>query len=97
MCIGNRNREQLSSDVSRAGEVVSYYSHVTLRHTCLRCLVSFLALIGTAVYLSNSSKVLAQEELLGPSPIVPVDIAWYLDFKQPASRPPAIDNERAIA
>ena len=45
------------------------------------------------MYLSNSSKVLAQEELLGPSPIVPVDIAWYLDFKQPASRPPAIDNE----
>ena len=41
-----------------------------------------------------TAEVLAQEELLGPSPIVPVDIAWYLDLKQPTSRPPAIDNDR---
>ena len=42
---------------------------------------------------SYTAEVFAQEELLGPSPIVPVDIAWYLDLKQPTSRPPAIDNE----
>jgi len=43
---------------------------------------------------SYTAEVLAQEELLGPSPIVPVDIAWLLDLKQPASRLPAIDDDR---
>jgi len=42
---------------------------------------------------SDTAEVLAQEELLGPSPVVPVDIAWLLDLKQPASRPPAIDDD----
>ena len=44
---------------------------------------------------SSTAKVFAQEEeLLGPSPILPVDIAWLLDLKQATSRQPLIDDER---
>ena len=43
---------------------------------------------------SYTAEVSAQEELLGPSPIVPVDIAWLLDLKKPASRTPVIDDGR---
>lgn len=43
--------------------------------------------------LAYTAKTSAQEESVGPSPIVPVDIDWFLDLQQPTSRPPAIDDE----
>jgi outer membrane protein assembly factor BamB len=67
---------------------------VTARHTYFRYLVGIWAIIGSAMGSSYTAEVLAQEERLGPSPIVPVDIAWLLDLKQPTSRPPAIDDDR---
>ena len=67
---------------------------MTARHKYFRYLVGIWAVIGPALGSPYTVEVLAQEELLGPSPIVPVDIAWYLDLKQPASRLPAIDDDR---
>ncbi len=43
---------------------------------------------------SDTAEVLAQEELLGPSPVVPVDIAWLLDLEQGTTAPATIDDER---
>ncbi|RZP28879.1 hypothetical protein EVA25_02530 [bacterium] len=46
------------------------------------------------MYSQNAGTIFAQEELLGPSPIVPVDVAWLLDLKQATSYPATIDDER---
>ncbi len=73
---------------------MSYYSRVASRHTYLHCLVGVWAVIAASICSSATVKVLAQEELLGPSPILPVDIAWLLDLKQATSRQPLIDDER---
>ena len=53
-----------------------------------------LALIAPEMRIANNGTISAQEELPGPSPIVPVDIAWFLDLKQATSYPATIDNDR---
>jgi len=56
--------------------------------------VCILALIASEIYLTSDRTISAQDDLLGPSPIVPVDVAWLLDLDQATSRPAAIDEER---
>jgi outer membrane protein assembly factor BamB len=67
---------------------------VTARFTYFRYLVGICAIIAPTMGSSYTAEVLAQEELLGPSPIVPVDIAWLLDLEQATTAPATIDDER---
>ncbi|HIC57848.1 MAG TPA: hypothetical protein EYO94_10640, partial [Acidobacteria bacterium] len=67
---------------------------MTARHTYFRYLVGIWAVIAPAMGSSHTAEVLAQEELLGPSPIVPVDIAWLLDLEQATTAAATIDDER---
>ncbi len=50
--------------------------------------------MAPGIYFVTIGSVFAQEKPLGPSPIVPVDVAWFLDLGQATSRPAAIDEER---
>ena len=47
-----------------------------------------------SIHSVGTANVLAQEDLLGPSPIVPLDTAWLLDLEQGTTAPATIDDER---
>ena len=67
---------------------------MTPRHPFFRYVVCILTLIASETTLTSHGTISTQDELLGPSPIVPVDVAWLLDLDQATSRPAAIDEER---
>ncbi len=69
-----------------------YYSEVTVRHTTRsseRVIVAVVWLLLVVV-----SPALAQDAAIGPSPVLPVDVAWELDLEQGLTHAPGFDDTR---